>query len=304
MKIFYIPLGSFCYPKIIIRETNREYAESLPFDFNSSPHMSGITNIMKELYETGTYDLELKEILEIYNENELSVKEKNMYLVHFFKTYDLKENSKHFPAPATLIQDEVVEEVRNKFKKRFDRLYNLMNDPYNLLCFVRIENYDNYGWKNELIEFTKILSMFKNPNKFLIYSQNMIDEKLHFDNSRKLNYDFYIPILFCKHYFYDMEVINNKDLFLQLFTTFEYVVHNDHIIHIEKDGIPEKYYIDMENSMLFKLTNINYFSKYYFDYNRLYINNAINGFDVYIKNEQNIFVKDLSNEDHSFLKVN
>jgi hypothetical protein len=37
MKIYYISLGSFCYPKMIIRETNREYAESLPFDFNSSP---------------------------------------------------------------------------------------------------------------------------------------------------------------------------------------------------------------------------------------------------------------------------
>ena len=54
MKIHYIVLGSFCYPKMLIRETNREYLESLPFDFNSSPHLTGITNILKILYETGT----------------------------------------------------------------------------------------------------------------------------------------------------------------------------------------------------------------------------------------------------------
>jgi hypothetical protein len=91
MNIYYISLGSFCYPKMIIRESSREYAESLPFDFNSSPHMHGITNILKELYEKKTYDIELKEILMKYNENELTVSERNdMYLVHFFKEHDLR----------------------------------------------------------------------------------------------------------------------------------------------------------------------------------------------------------------------
>jgi hypothetical protein len=60
MKIFYIPLGSFCYPKMIIRTTNREISESLPFDFNSSPHLPKVTEILKELYEKKTYNIELK----------------------------------------------------------------------------------------------------------------------------------------------------------------------------------------------------------------------------------------------------
>ena len=51
MKINYVSLGSFCHPKIVIRDTGREYAESLPFDFNSSPSLSGVTNILRELYE-------------------------------------------------------------------------------------------------------------------------------------------------------------------------------------------------------------------------------------------------------------
>ena len=51
MKINYISLGSFCHPKIVVRDTGREYSESLPFDFNSSPSLVGITNILKELYE-------------------------------------------------------------------------------------------------------------------------------------------------------------------------------------------------------------------------------------------------------------
>jgi hypothetical protein len=48
-------------PKMIVRETNREISESLPFDFNSSPHLDGITNILKILQKTNTYDLNLKE---------------------------------------------------------------------------------------------------------------------------------------------------------------------------------------------------------------------------------------------------
>ena len=119
MKIFYIPLGSFCYPKMIIRETNREFSESLPFDFNSSPHLTGIVNILKELHETETYDIELNSILQIYNENELSVSEKNMYLVHFFKTDDLIKDIIQFPASANeYIKEEVINDVKQKFKKR------------------------------------------------------------------------------------------------------------------------------------------------------------------------------------------
>ena len=291
MKIFYIPLGSFCYPKMIIRSTNREISESLPFDFNSSPHLPKVTEILKELYEKKIYNIELKEILEIYNNNELSVSEKNMYIVHFFKDYDLKGPIDKFPASATLIKDDVVNDVKNKFKKRFSRLYDIMNNKDNLLCFLRIENYKNYGWRDELVEFTKIISLFKNPNKFLIYSQELIDEELDFKNTNVLNYNYNIPILFYKHYFYDLEMINNKHIFIKLLENFENIINSANIINIRNNDIIEKYYMDYNKSKIFKLTNINYFSKFHIYNNNLYINNVITGYDEYIKNEYNIYEK-------------
>jgi hypothetical protein len=293
MKILYIPLGSFCYPKIVLRETNREISESLPFDFNSSPHLPKVTEILKELYQKKSYDIKLKEILQIYSGfgNELVVSEENMYIVHFFKDYDLKFPINTFPASANLIKDDVINDVKSKFKKRFERLYNILNDENNLLCFLRIENYKNYGWKHELIEFTKILSLFKNPNKFLIYSQELIDEDLDFINSKVLNYNYSIPILFYKHYFYDMEMINNKHLFIRLLEYFENIVNSSNVINIKNNNVIEKYYIDNNILRIFKLTNINYFSQFYIYNNYLYINNVISGYDEYIKNEHNIYEK-------------
>lgn len=289
MKICYISLGSFCYPKMIIRETNREIAESLPFDFNSSPHLTGITDILKELYEKNTYDIELKEILEQYNGDELAVSEKNMYLVHFFKATDLKEEVKTFPVSANLLKSDVVNDVKQKFKKRFERLLSILNDPNNILCFMRIENYDNFGWKHELIEFTKILSFFKNPNKYLIYSQKLIDDNLHFDNSNVLNYDYHIPIYFYKYYFYDIEMINNKDLFINILKSFENILNSENIINIIDNNIIEKYYINKDKYEIYKLTNIKYFSTYFIENDILYINGVINGYTKYVKSNDNIY---------------
>lgn len=283
MKIYYISLGSFCYPKIIIRETFREVVDSLPFDFNSSPHLNGITNILKELYYNNNYNIELQEIIEKYNENELCVKEKNMYLVHFFKESDLIKNINTYPANINHINPEKIKEVTHKFNKRFERLLKILNDKNNILCFLRIENYDNFGWKYELKELTHILSLFKNPNKYLIYSQNLIDENLHFNNSRVLNYDYHIPIFFFKHYFYDLEMINNKQLFITILNTFEYILNNN-VIYIKNNDIIEKYYVDNNKYTIFKLTNINHFSNAFLDNNVLYITNAINGNMKYIKN--------------------
>ena len=294
MNIYYISLGSFCYPKMIIRETNREFSESLPFDFNSSPHLSKITKILKILYETGSYNLDLKEIIEVYNGDELAISEENMYLVHFFKLKDLKKNIEIIPCNIDIIKDEVINDVKIKFKKRFERLYKRLNDQNNIICFMRIENYDNYGWKNELIEFTEILSKFKNPNKYLIYSQKLIDDNLHFSNSNVLNYDYSLPILFYKHYFYDMEMINNKHLFINILESFENLLNSDNVINIINNNIIEKYYINKEELKIYKLSNIKYFSTYFIDNNTknlLYINNVINGYEKYIKNENNIFEK-------------
>ena len=294
MKIYYIALGSFCYPKMIIRETNREYSESLPFDFNSSPHLTGITNILKILYKTGTYDINLKEIIAVHNSDELAVSEENMYLVHFFKLKDLKKDIDKFPCNIDIIKEDVISDVKAKFKKRFERLYNILNDKNNIICFLRIENYDNYGWKHELIEFTEILSKFKNPNKYLIYSQKLIDDQLHFNNSNVLNYDYSLPILFYKHYFYDMEMINNKNLFINILESFENLLNSNNVINIRNNNIIEKYYINKEELKIYKLSNIKYFSTYFIDNNIetvLYINNVINGYEKYIKDENNIFEK-------------
>jgi len=273
MKIYYIPLGSFCYPKMIIRETNREYAESLPFDFNSSPHLTGITNILRDLYEHQTYDIQLNNILEQYNGDELSISEKNMYIVHFFKTCDLIKKLDTVPVNALeYLNPDKIKEVKHKFKKRFARLVNILNDTNNILCFLRIENYDNAGWKHELEDFTKVLSLFKNPNKFLIYSQKLIDEHLHFDNSRVLNYQYHIPIFFIKHYFYDMEMINNKGLFITILNTFEHIFTN--VIDLKYNGEIEKYYIDNDKYMIFKLSDMSNCFKFDIDNeHNLVINN-------------------------------
>ena len=292
MKIYYISLGSFCYPKMIIRETGREYAESLPFDFNSSPHLTGITNILKDVYEKNIYEIELKDILQIYNEDELSVSEKNMYIVHFFKTCDLLKpilnntvvNANEY------IKPEKIAEVKNKFRKRFIRLYEILNDPSNIICFMRIENYDNYGWEFELKEFTYILSLFKNPNKYLIYAQNLIHDKLDYKNTNVLNYDYHLPIIFCKHYFYDKEIIENKHLFIEILDFFEKIIvsNNPNVVIIKnKNNIIEKYYLDTDKQTIFKLSNIKYFSKFYILKDYLYINNVINGYEKYIKTFEN-----------------
>ena len=296
MNIYYISLGSFCYPKMLIRETNRQFSESLPFDFNSSPHLPKITEILKILYKTGTYELNLKDIIEVYNGDELSVSEENMYIVHFFKLKDLKKNIDKLPCSVDIIKDEVINDVKVKFKKRFERLYNILNDKNNIICFMRIENYDNYGWKYELIEFCEILSKFKNPNKYLIYSQKLIDNELHFLNSNVLNYDYSLPILFYKHYFYDMEMINNKYLFINILVLFENLLNSNNVINIKYNNIIEKYYINKEELKIYKLSNIKYFANFFIDNNAkniLYINNVINGYEKYIKNNENIFIKDL-----------
>jgi hypothetical protein len=129
-----------------------------------------------------------------------------------------------------------------------------------------------------------------NPNKFLIYSQNLIDENLHFDNVRSLNYNYSIPIFFYKYYFYDMVMINNKNIFIDLLNTFEYLINNENIINIMTNNIIEKYYIDKEKYKLYKLTNINYCANCFIDeYEILYINNVISGYDKYIKYENFYF---------------
>ena len=240
-NIYYISLGSFCHPKIIIRETNREYAESLPFDFNSTPNLSNISLILKELYKNKKYDLKLKEIICSHknnneNKDELVVSDKNnMYFIHFFDKDDLildeKYNDKYPKNPYLSINLEKIEIVKEKFKKRFERLLELINNktPLNesIICFLRVEYYENIYWKEEIQILSNTLALFKHPRKYLIYSQKSIDENLHFDNSRSLNYNFNseVPIFFFKYLFDEHNIRENDSyLFLTMLSTFEYLI--------------------------------------------------------------------------------
>jgi len=146
--------------------------------------------------------------------------------------------------------------------------------------------------KGKTSQTLKAALLFKNPNKFLIYSQELINEELDFKNTSMLNYNYSVPILFCKHYFYDLEMINNKHIFIKLLESFENIINNTNVINIKNNNnIIEKYYIDHSKLKIFKLTNINYFSQFHIYNNNLYINNVINGYDEYIKNENNIYEK-------------
>jgi hypothetical protein len=293
MKINYISLGSFSQPKIVIRDTKREYSESLPFDFNSSPSLVGVTNILKELYKTKTYDIQLKEIICMHNENELAVSEKNdTYLVHFFKKTDLIENIQTYPQPYHKLSKDSIINVKRKFKRRFERLYNLLNLKNEIICFLRIENYENPNWKEELADFCNVLSLFKNNNKYLIYSQENIDESIHFGNTKQLNYNYKIPIFFYKHYFYDKILIEQRDLFTNVLESFEDLMNNnENIITINNNNNIEKYIIDKYKSKIFKLTNVNYHSDYFMDDNILIINTALYGNQIFQKNnDTNVYI--------------
>lgn len=293
MKINYISLGSFSQPKIVIRDTKREYSESLPFDFNSSPSLVGVTNILKELYKTKTYDIQLKEIICMHNENELAVSEKNdTYLVHFFKKTDLIENIQTYPQPYHKLSKDSIINVKRKFKRRFERLYNLLNLKNEIICFLRIENYENPNWKEELEDFCNVLSLFKNNNKYLIYSQENIDESIHFGNTKQLNYNYKIPIFFYKHYFYDKILIEQRDLFTNVLESFEDLMNNnENIITINNNNNIEKYIIDKYKSKIFKLTNVNYHSDYFMDDNILIINTALYGNQIFQKNnDTNVYI--------------
>ena len=291
MKINYVSLGSFCHPKFIIRETKREFSESLPFDFNSSPSLTGVTNILRELYERKTYDLDLKDIICDHNDNELAVSEKNdMYLVHYFKKNDLIENIITYPKPYHLLKKDTVLNVKRKFKRRFDRLYKLLNSKNEIICFTRIENYENPNWQTELKELCQVLSLYQNNNKYLIFSQTNISENLHYEKTNQLNYDFGIPILFYKYYFYDKILIENKDLFVKVLDCFENLMNSEYIITIKTNTIIEKYLLDYSKNKIYKLTNINNHSDFYLDNNILIINTALYGNQTFERNlETNVF---------------
>jgi hypothetical protein len=262
MKIFYISLGSFCHPKILLRETNRLIQESLPFDFHSTPGTYTIYNILEELYKNKKYDVDFKEILYTHkfnntNKNELVVREKNdIFFLHFFDVEDLKEIPLKYPVDASYIDENKIKLIKYKFNKRFNRLYNLMNDPDNVLVFLRIENYANPVWDEELVKLTNAISLFQNNNKFLIYSQTNIDEKMDFYKTNALNYNYKIPVMCVKKLF--DETIQNvlRDDFLNVLTTFEKIINR--CLQLRMNNNVSNFYHDIPNKKLFKLNDLSY----------------------------------------------
>ncbi len=283
MKIIYISLGSFCHPKIFIRETNREIQVSLPFDFHLSLHTPGITNCLKELLTTGDVDIQFNEIEKIDDENNVLVQDKfQIGYLHFFKTEDLLSVPDSFPASIDHIKPESINAVKEKFKKRFKTLLDILQKVENtILCFMRIENYDNPHWETEIRDLTLMLSLFKHPNKYLLYAQDRIPSEKHYMNTRKMSYDYGIPVLFYKYYFYDEIFFFKKHYFVNCIQCFELFI-NDHpnIINIEHPftKIIQKFYLDHEKNQVLALTNLNFFSNFHKFDDKIVFNDALNGY--------------------------
>tara|TARA_A100001015_G_C15035896_1_gene736188 strand:- start:590 stop:1486 length:897 start_codon:yes stop_codon:yes gene_type:complete len=287
MKIHYISLGSFCHPKILIRKTNREISESLPFDFHSSPNTYSIYNILNQLALHKEYVPKFKEIIfthrhNIENTDQLAVKELNdIFFLHFFDTDDLEYIPEKYPVDSNIIKKDKVDEVTLKFTKRFKKLYEIMNSPDDILIFLRIENYDNISWKNDLKNLCGAINKFKNPNKYLIYSQNLVDEEYHFDNTKVLNYDFNLPTMIIKEFF-DENIQNKyKDNFLNVLTTLEYIITNSVTFVI--NDVKYKYFLDEKKNRFYRLNDINI----YFDL--ISISDDKKQISVYEKNKAVIY---------------
>ena len=263
MKICYISLGSFCHPKILIRETNRDIKESLPFDFHSSPGTYSIYNILNQLYQYKTYDVEFTEILFKHNFNadhkdQLAVKEKNdLFFLHFFDTNDLISIPNEYPCSASILKESKILEVKNKFKKRFEKLYEIMNDPENILVFLRIDNYENKVWHSDIDKLSKSINQFGNPNKFLIYSQVLIDYEITFNHTKTLNYNYDLPIMFVKEIFDENISYSTKKSFINILDTFESIIDSSYIFQI--GNVKLVFYFDSAKNTYYNISNLDFY---------------------------------------------
>lgn len=262
MNIHYISLGSFCHPKIFIRNTKRKIGESLPFDFHSSPNTYSIYNILKSLHENKTYVHKFNKILFEHDHNhenkkQLAVQDdSDMFFLHFFDINDLTHDNIQYPASIDFLDKDKIKEIQQKFKKRYKKLYSILNDESNILVFLRIENYKNPNWKDDLRQLTDTINLFKNQNKFLIYTQKNIDHELDFYNQHQFNYNYSIPVMLHSYEFDEKissnEVENKK--FSNLIESFENII--DKCVYIDINNVIKTYYFDNENLLLVQLDNI------------------------------------------------
>lgn len=267
MKIQFISLGSFCHPKMLIRDQKLDVQESLPFDFHSSPNTYSIYHILTQLYEKQKVNHSFSEIsfehsFNQKNTTELAVKDCfDMYFLHFFNKEDLNKTPIKYPSSVEYLKDSKIEEVKKKFDARYERLYSLLQNHENVLVFLRIENYNNPAWKEDLVQLTNALYKFKNPHIFLVYSQVNIDPELDFYYTNQLNYDYKIPVLFRKYNFDEKitSAIDEKNKFLDIFQIFKYIIDQSFIIQHGQLYTP--FYHDKEKNLLIKLNNIHFIYK-------------------------------------------
>jgi hypothetical protein len=304
MSINYISLGSFCHPKMFLRNTKREISRSLPFDFHSSPNTYSIYNILNKLYKNKSYIHEFNEILFEHehngsNKKELAISDnEGVFFLHFFDTDDKINNNTTYPMKVKdNINNDKIIEIQNKFKKRYEDLYKVLNSKDDILIFLRIENYENKVWNIDLPALVNSIKQFNHPNKFLIYTQPAIDKKLDFNVSKKINYDYGFPIIFHKILF-DEKISSDKiykDKFTNCILNFESIIKNCVLIkyngyNLDSD-ITYYYYFDAKNKLLIKLNDINVIYRVDTITNKLLKFNYNNNLFIFLKNKNNVFEK-------------
>ena len=296
MDINYISLGSFCHPKMHLRKTNREISKSLPFDFHSTPNTYSIYSILNKLHKNKTFRHQFKEIIFEHEHNDNKKKElavmdeEDMYFLHFFDINDKISESQEYPINVNdnLSQHKIIQ-VNDKFQKRYEYLYNILNSNKNILVFLRIENYINNAWKTDIKNLASSLKNFKHPNKFLIYTQIEISDSLDFFSIQKINYDYDIPIIFHK-ILLDENIssdIEKEKLFEKILKNFENIIKNS--IFINQKNIIKIFYHDRTNNILLNLSNINIIYRIKFINNIkleiIYENKII----IFLRNDKNIY---------------
>lgn len=293
MKIKFIPLGSFCHPKIFLRNQKLEVLESLPFDFHSSPNFYSIYHILRKLAHEKNVTHEFHEILYEHDFNhkkkkELVVKDNfDMFFLHFFNQNDLIKIPSNYPCNAKFINYSKIKNVQELFQKRYNRLYDIMNNTEDILIFLRIENYENLSWNQDLKNCIEALNLFKNPNKYFIYSQIHIPKDMDYFISGKLNFDYEIPVLFHKYQFNESITINNDEnkKFEKLIEVFPNILKL--CIYLKINDTIYPFYYDKSNNFLVKLNDIHVIYKIYEHDNKY--------FNVLYKQKNLIFLKDIDN---------
>lgn len=326
-NIKYISLGSYCHPKMHLRKTKREISKSLPFDFHSSPNTYSIYSILDKLYENETFFHKFKEIIFEHthnseNKKELAVSDyEDIYFLHFFDIHDLicdlnnldlyenineyyneneynnqntTEYEKKIKYPLCIDNNlciNKINEVNNKFKKRYEHLNSILNNKFNkydldILVLLRIENYNNPNWKIDVQNLANSIKQYHHPNKFLIYAQIEIDEKLDFFHTFKINYDYGFPIIFHKLLF-DEKIsfdTNQEKIFENILINFENIIKCCIYLCIH-DKI-QVFYND-SNKILINLNNIQ----------ELYTIQLLNNqkLEVIYNNELLVFLKNKNN---------